>query len=83
MRVAGSGAGRTHTEPITHIYHTEQVVLSLQFAVAACCRLAAQAFDSYPLAVTSHWLKTILSDIQFWVPVVVLIGGLFVLRWIQ
>jgi hypothetical protein len=32
---------------------------------------------------SNHWLKTILSDIQFWVPVVVLIGGLFVLRWIQ
>jgi hypothetical protein len=29
------------------------------------------------------WLKTVLSDIQFWVPVVVLVGGLFVLRWIQ
>jgi hypothetical protein len=28
-------------------------------------------------------LRTILSDIQFWVPVIVLIGGLFVLRWIQ
>jgi hypothetical protein len=28
-------------------------------------------------------LKTILADIQFWVPLVVLIGGLFVLRWIQ
>jgi hypothetical protein len=32
---------------------------------------------------SNRWLKTILSDIQFWVPVVVLIGGLFVLRWIQ
>jgi hypothetical protein len=32
---------------------------------------------------TNPWLKTILSDIQFWVPVVVLIGGLFVLPWIQ
>jgi hypothetical protein len=31
----------------------------------------------------NHWLKTILSDTQFWVPVVVLVGGLFVLRWIQ
>jgi hypothetical protein len=32
---------------------------------------------------SNHGLKTILSDIQFWVPVIVLIGGLFVLRWIQ
>jgi hypothetical protein len=26
---------------------------------------------------------TVLRDVQFWVPVVVLIGGLLVLRWIH
>ena len=30
-----------------------------------------------------NWLKLILRDVHFWVPVGVLIGGLFVLRWIQ
>jgi hypothetical protein len=29
------------------------------------------------------WLGLVIRDVQFWVPVVVLIGGLFVLRWIQ
>ena len=29
------------------------------------------------------WLGTVLRDVQFWVPVVVLVGGLFVLAWIQ
>ncbi|MGQ0712882.1 MAG: hypothetical protein ACT4PJ_04015 [Gemmatimonadaceae bacterium] len=29
------------------------------------------------------WLGLILRDVQFWVPVAVLIGGLFVLSWIQ
>ena len=28
-------------------------------------------------------LKTVLTDLQFWVPVVVLVGGLIVLRWIS
>jgi hypothetical protein len=28
-------------------------------------------------------LGLILRDVQFWVPLVVLIGGLFVLSWIQ
>lgn len=27
-------------------------------------------------------LKLVLADVQFWVPVVVLIAGLLVLRWI-
>lgn len=32
----------------------------------------------------SHsWLGAVLRDVQFWVPVVVLIGGLLVLAWIQ
>lgn len=30
-----------------------------------------------------NWLGLVLSDIQFWVPVAVLIGGLLVLRWIS
>jgi hypothetical protein len=29
------------------------------------------------------WLASVLRDVQFWVPVVVLIGGLLVLAWIQ
>jgi hypothetical protein len=28
------------------------------------------------------WTRLVLRDVQFWVPVVVLIGGLLVLRWI-
>ena len=28
-------------------------------------------------------LRVVLTDLQFWVPVVVLIGGLIVLRWIS
>lgn len=30
-----------------------------------------------------NWPSLILRDVQFWVPVVVLCGGLLVLRWIQ
>jgi hypothetical protein len=30
-----------------------------------------------------RWLSLIVRDVQFWVPVVVLIGGLLVLAWIQ
>ena len=31
----------------------------------------------------SHsWVGLVLRDVQFWVPVVVLIGGLLVLRWL-
>ena len=29
------------------------------------------------------WLSLVLRDVQFWVPVVVLVGGLLVLRWIH
>jgi hypothetical protein len=29
------------------------------------------------------WVRLVLGDIQFWIPVAVLIGGLFVLRWIH
>ena len=28
-------------------------------------------------------VRTVLTDLQFWVPVAVLIGGLLVLRWIS
>lgn len=28
-------------------------------------------------------LKVVLTDLQFWVPVIVLVGGLIVLRWIS
>lgn len=30
-----------------------------------------------------NWLGLVLRDVHFWVPVVVLIGGLLVLRWIS
>ena len=29
------------------------------------------------------WLSLVLRDVQFWVPVIVLIAGLLVLRWIS
>ncbi len=29
------------------------------------------------------WLGTMLRDVHFWVPIVVLLGGLLVLRWIH
>jgi hypothetical protein len=29
------------------------------------------------------WFSLVLSDVHFWVPVVVLVGGLLVLRWIH
>lgn len=29
------------------------------------------------------WWKAVLSDVHFWVPVVVLVVGLLVLRWIS
>jgi len=32
---------------------------------------------------TRGWLISVLTDIHFWVPVVVLIGGLLLLRWIH
>jgi hypothetical protein len=32
---------------------------------------------------TWSWIGLVLRDVHFWVPVTVLIGGLFVLRWIQ
>ena len=30
-----------------------------------------------------RWLSLVLRDVHFWIPVAVLIGGLFVLRWIH
>jgi hypothetical protein len=33
--------------------------------------------------VTRDWWASILSDIHFWVPVVVLMGGLLLLRFIR
>jgi hypothetical protein len=30
-----------------------------------------------------RWANLILRDVQFWIPVVVLIGGLIVLRWVS
>lgn len=30
-----------------------------------------------------RWASLILSDVQFWIPVAVLIGGLLVLGWIS
>jgi len=30
----------------------------------------------------AHWLRLVLTDVQFWIPVIVLVAGLLVLRWI-
>ena len=30
-----------------------------------------------------RWISLILRDIQFWIPVAVLIGGLLALRWVS
>jgi len=35
------------------------------------------------MAVTRNRLTTILRDVQFWVPVLVLLAGLMVLQWIR
>jgi hypothetical protein len=32
---------------------------------------------------SGSWLGLVLHDVQFWVPVAVLAGGLLVLRWIS
>jgi hypothetical protein len=39
--------------------------------------------DDRPAQRTRSMLSLVLRDVQFWVPVIVLIGGLFVLRWIH
>ena len=31
----------------------------------------------------AHWAILILTDVQFWIPVAVLVVGLFVLRWVS
>jgi hypothetical protein len=33
--------------------------------------------------VTNSWLGLVMRDVHFWVPVVVLIAGLVVLKWIS
>jgi hypothetical protein len=35
------------------------------------------------MAVTRSRITTVLRDIQFWVPVLVLVAGLLVLQWIR
>jgi hypothetical protein len=30
----------------------------------------------------SHWWRPMLGDIQFWIPLTVLVGGLLLLRWV-
>jgi hypothetical protein len=32
---------------------------------------------------SSSWMSLVLRDVQFWVPVAVLVAGLLVLRWIS
>jgi hypothetical protein len=32
---------------------------------------------------SGRWLGLVLRDVQFWVPVAVLVAGLLVLRWIS
>jgi hypothetical protein len=39
--------------------------------------------DGRPAQPSRSWLRLVLTDVHFWVPVAVLIGGLFVLRWIH
>jgi hypothetical protein len=29
-----------------------------------------------------HWLRPMMGDIQFWIPLVVLVGGLLLLKWV-
>ncbi|MEJ2237307.1 MAG: hypothetical protein P8X82_03340 [Gemmatimonadales bacterium] len=29
-----------------------------------------------------HWLRPIVGDIQFWIPIAVLVGGLLLLTWV-
>jgi hypothetical protein len=29
-----------------------------------------------------HWWRAMLRDIQFWIPLAVLVGGLALLRWV-
>ena len=31
----------------------------------------------------SGWLRVVLRDVQFWIPVAVLLAGLLVLRWVH
>ncbi|HET7373182.1 MAG TPA: hypothetical protein VFJ20_07335 [Gemmatimonadaceae bacterium] len=31
----------------------------------------------------AHWWTQVVRDVQFWIPVAVLAGGLLVLRWIS
>jgi len=30
-----------------------------------------------------NWLKSVLTDVHFWVPLLVLLGGLLLLRFVQ
>jgi hypothetical protein len=30
-----------------------------------------------------NWIALVASDVQFWIPVIVLVGGLLVLRWVS
>lgn len=32
---------------------------------------------------TSNWLALVSGDVHFWVPTLVLIGGLLLLRWVS
>jgi hypothetical protein len=47
-----------------------------------CGKSIAAAMQNSDLTGRSHWFGVVLRDLQFWIPVVVLIGGLLVLRWI-
>jgi hypothetical protein len=60
---------------------------SLYVAVIASRRrpvAVLPAMSNDPRAPRSrNWVSLVLRDVQFWIPVAVLIGGLFVLRWIH
>jgi hypothetical protein len=30
----------------------------------------------------SHWWRSMITDVQLWIPLTVLVGGLLLLRWV-
>jgi len=39
--------------------------------------------DARRAQASGRWLRVVLRDVQFWIPVAVLLAGLFVLRWVH
>ena len=46
-------------------------------------RPPSETMNNEPEEHTDSWLSLVLRDVQFWVPVGVLVVGLLVLRWIS